>query len=419
MRSFGVRLPILAATAWAGIGLSVMGRDLGYSETIYLTPTVTTLTLPTTYVSSARIWYQPLMYPRLTYQPPTAFPVISPHLTSTSPHAGVDRLCNDRLPASAEGSWAGSGSSSDLCVASLCDRLSTVQLLLPAYYTTSYRATSYTPTIYRPTVLRISPGLGNFVHDAKFVGLRAGSVRYACGGVGLPELGGGISVRVGGSSDLFGSSVEQRRHEIGSRAGRSHDPTIPSSVGPPAERTGTPQPGERSVQRPAASEKRADSPPKPPAARNENRTQSHRFSRRRCAGCRNPTPAKASPGHREAASRPAAPDGQDPAEPDLKPAPIDNDAAPTAGTRSGPIYSTPRTLRPELRNVLVGRVESDAGEPLGEVSIAVARADNGSIRRTRHDQRFWQFRDPSRPTASGPSMSECPAARSTESARSR
>ena len=43
MRSFGVRLPILAATAWAGIGLSVMGRDYGYSETVYLTPTVATL----------------------------------------------------------------------------------------------------------------------------------------------------------------------------------------------------------------------------------------------------------------------------------------------------------------------------------------------------------------------------------------
>ena len=38
MRSFGVRLPILAATAWAGIGLSVLGRELGYSETSTLLP---------------------------------------------------------------------------------------------------------------------------------------------------------------------------------------------------------------------------------------------------------------------------------------------------------------------------------------------------------------------------------------------
>ena len=43
MRSFGVRLPILAATAWAGIGFSVLGGELGYGETIYVTPTVATI----------------------------------------------------------------------------------------------------------------------------------------------------------------------------------------------------------------------------------------------------------------------------------------------------------------------------------------------------------------------------------------
>ena len=100
------------------------------------------------------------------------------------------------------------------------------------------------------------------------------------------------------------------------------------------------------------------------------------------------TPAKAAPGA-PAATKPAA-GGGEAVEPDIRPAPIDN----TGGNRREslrPIYSTTRNIRPELRNVLLGRVESDAGEPLGEVSISVARADNTSIRHTGMTNAFGNF----------------------------
>ena len=56
-----------------------------------------------------------------------------------------------------------------------------------------------------------------------------------------------------------------------------------------------------------------------------------------------------------------------------------------------PIYPITRTLRPELRNVLVGRVESDSGDPQGEVSVSVTRADNTSIRRVGMTNAFGTF----------------------------
>ena len=68
MRSFGVRLPILAATAWAGIGFSVSGRDFGYSETVYVTPTVATVVWPTSYVAS-RSYVVPTAYSFPSYIP--------------------------------------------------------------------------------------------------------------------------------------------------------------------------------------------------------------------------------------------------------------------------------------------------------------------------------------------------------------
>ena len=174
------------------------------------------------------------------------------------------------------------------------------------------------------------------------------------------------------------------------------DPTIPSIVDPPQ----ADEPALKSSVQDGAGAKSstpdatADSPPTPPVARTRKEY--------RTAGSAGPDwndtgkdAAKAG-ATAPAAAKPAAPTAPsgDSNEPKLERAPDDK----TASTRRDtlrPIYPITRTLRPELRNVLVGRVESDSGEPLGEVPVSVTRADNTSIRRVGHDQRIWHIRDPS------------------------
>jgi hypothetical protein len=56
------------------------------------------------------------------------------------------------------------------------------------------------------------------------------------------------------------------------------------------------------------------------------------------------------------------------------------DAAGTIRRDAGKaVYSTVRQLRPERRSILIGRVESSAGEPLGEVPVTVTSRANGAI----------------------------------------
>jgi len=62
------------------------------------------------------------------------------------------------------------------------------------------------------------------------------------------------------------------------------------------------------------------------------------------------------------------------------PAPAGTDGSGTIRRESGKaVYSTPRTLRPERRNVLIGRVESSAGDPQGEVPVTVTSRSNNLI----------------------------------------
>ena len=73
MRSFGVRLPILAVTAWAGIGLSVSAMGYRYGETVYVSPTVATFGWPASYETTAAYVPThtaiPVTYPRHTATP--------------------------------------------------------------------------------------------------------------------------------------------------------------------------------------------------------------------------------------------------------------------------------------------------------------------------------------------------------------
>ncbi len=378
MRSFGVRLPILAATAWAGIGLSVLGRELGYSETVYLTPTVTTLALPTSYVA-----------PR-TYLTPTAY-----SFASYIPASYVDEplvLTSPRYVATAYQVRRGLFGRLRLVERPVVTSYATTYLpssyVLPTYYATSYRATSYTPTSYSATVFEY-PRLW----ESSYVSRSA----VDCDPVpcDTPVLASAYRNSSAASSieSAGAPTYSVPRSSGGSRSvpsGPVDDPTIPSNVGPPPEQPEQLSPiQDRS--KTSAAENRAESPPSPPVPQREQNTAAPLQQAPVTPAPATGAPAKASSAT-PAGSKPAPPaaPGNEPVELDVKPAPIDNTVSNRRETLR-PVYSTTRTLRPELRNVLVGRVESDGGEPLGEVSIAVARADNSTIRRTGMTNAFGNF----------------------------
>jgi len=160
------------------------------------------------------------------------------------------------------------------------------------------------------------------------------------------------------------------------------DPTIPSNVGPaPAEQPKTTIKSSPNDATKDAADARADSPPAAPKAKRELSTAQPTDGS--AAGA-----SKAGPGTKPA--QPVAP-GSERNEPVLEPAPgADNTGAATRRDNLRPIYST-RSPRLELRNVLIGRVESDAGEPLGEVPVTVTSRDNSAIRRDGMTNAFGNF----------------------------
>ena len=168
------------------------------------------------------------------------------------------------------------------------------------------------------------------------------------------------------------------------------DPTVPYNVDPAQAEEPTLRSSVQSSPKTATPEATADSPPKPPVPQKEKSTAplAQPAPVEKGSVTETPKAGAASP----AATKPAAPTAPsgDPVEPDLKPAPLDNTATNRRETLR-PIYPITRTLRPELRNVLVGRVESDSGDPLGEVSVSVTRADNTSIRRAGMTNAFGTF----------------------------
>jgi hypothetical protein len=375
MRSFGVRLPILAATAWAGIGFSVMGRDLGYSETVYLTPTVTTIALPTSYVTS-RSYFVPTAYSFPSYIPASYVdePVTLASTSYVTTGYQLRRGLLGRLR---------------LVERPVLARYATTYVpssyFLPTYYTTSYRVASYTPTTYSPTVYEY-PRVWASSYTSR------GAMDCEPVPCDTPVLASGYrnSAAAVSSESAAAPTYTVPRSSNGTKSvpsGPVVDPTIPSNVDPAPDEPEQLSPV-KDTAKTNALEKRADSPPTPPPASREQNTAAPIQSAPASPAPGTQTPAKAAPANAKPTA-PAAP-GADPVEPDLKPAPIDNNGSSRRETLR-PVYSTTRTLRPELRNVLIGRVESDSGEPLGEVSIAVEKADNRAIRRTGVTNAFGSF----------------------------
>src|SRR5262249_40223696 len=141
MRSLGIRLPLFAATAWAGISLSAWGMDLRYVDAIYVTPTTATVTLPSSYLL-------PTSYlATSSYVVPSAYVV--PSYVATS------------YVAEPVGLWPATYIATTYRRGLLGRRWLVERPVVAAYATTylptvdyvpTYYATSYRTRLYRPTV---------------------------------------------------------------------------------------------------------------------------------------------------------------------------------------------------------------------------------------------------------------------------
>ena len=76
MRSLSIRLALPVVSIWMGCGLSVWGMDVRYGETVYLFPTTTTVSVPTTYVATSTVAPSSYLLPAAFVMPsyyPTAY----------------------------------------------------------------------------------------------------------------------------------------------------------------------------------------------------------------------------------------------------------------------------------------------------------------------------------------------------------
>ncbi len=76
MRSLSIRLALPVVSIWMGCGLSAWGMDIRYGETVYLFPTTTTVSVPTTYVATSTVVPSSYLLPAALVVPsyyPTAY----------------------------------------------------------------------------------------------------------------------------------------------------------------------------------------------------------------------------------------------------------------------------------------------------------------------------------------------------------
>jgi len=177
------------------------------------------------------------------------------------------------------------------------------------------------------------------------------------------------------------------------------DPTIPSNVDPlrPDERTSTRTPGSDAAskaQTPATG--RADTPPVPQAVeqgpntlKNQTNQPAAKAAGAGAGGNTGAAKPDADATTKAKAATPTAPAGEQ-NDIDLRPAPGADSSGTIRRDVSKPVYST-RALRPERRNILIGRVESSAGEPQGEVPVTVTSRSNSSIHRDGLTNAFGGF----------------------------
>jgi len=373
MRLSYVRLPLLAATAWMGIGFSVWAMDIRYGETVFVTPTSTTFSLAPSYLVP-RSYVTPTAYVVPSYYS-TAYVVPSSlsttyiaeplsllpttYVATTYRRGLLGRRWLVERPVIAS---YGSAYFPSAYIASYGTSYIPSSYVLPTYYATSYRSRTYSPTVYEYPA----------VWETGAVIARRGDCDEV---VSAPTLSSPSSGMTGPRA-----SVSNNAPRIESR----EDPTIPSNVDTPPAAAGPRSLGSdaASAQNPAAT--RADTPPTPPNAgqdqampKNQQPTPPFRKPVEGAGDNSGTVRSTVEPAPKTKAAPPAAPGGEEKVP--LLPAPGADNSETTIRRDAGkPVYAV-RTLRPDQRrNVLIGRVETSGGDPQG-VPVSVTSRSNNAI----------------------------------------
>jgi len=374
MRLSYVRLPLFAATVLMGIGFSVRAMDIRYGETVYITPTSTTYSLAPSYVVASS-YVTPAAYVVPSYfstgyvvpssysttyiaEPVNLLPTTYVATTYRRGLLGRRWLVERPVTASYGTTYVPTSYATTYIPSSY---------VLPTYYTTSYGFRTYTPTVYEyPAVWETAAVIARGDCD---------EVVWTYP-VRPPASASGTSPRASASTRAAQSESNE-------------DPTIPSNVDPLLSRETTPP------RTPAAPVPGDNSPVVPTVEKGQAtpKTESKQATPKSGGGAgANPEASKtdADAAAKAKATPPSARSGEQ-NDTGLVPAP-GTDPSGTIRRESGKaVYSTPRTLRPERRNVLIGRVESSAGDPQGEVAVTVTSRSNNLIHRDGLTNAFGGF----------------------------
>ena len=416
MRSFGFRLPVFVAILWAGIGSTVWA--LGYHdtvETVYLTPTTTTVALPTSYVVSGS-WVEPTAYvlPRYYSTAYWADPVaVAPpsYVTTTRVRTGLlgrTRVVERSAIASYGTTYLPTSYSTYLPTSYSTYLPTSYSTYLPTSYSLApvYRTRSYLPTVLNyPVVWEsayvvppecVCPEVIASAVPARSAPSGTTSSRGSGGSRVVPSepadeaampsdvgpapgpaagVGAGGGFRGGAGSG--GQTEQGQRYPNDLPAARDNTPPTPPAPIPP-------NPTTEQQARPAQSPAPATATPKPASGGAPTEAQK---SSQSAAANPNAAGANANPA-RNPIQPPNAPGGTPG---DLNPLPPDGTAAAPRHEVQRPATLS-RTVRAPFRNVLTGIVQSRAsGEPEEGVRLTLTNPSDRSLNKVASTDAYGRF----------------------------
>jgi hypothetical protein len=371
MRSLSIRLALPVVSIWMGCGLSAWGMDVRYGETVYLLPTTTTVSVPTTYVATSTVVPSSYLLPAALVLPsyyPTAYIANDVVLAPTT-------YVETQYRQSLLGRLFGRARLVQRSVVATYPAYVPTTFTWPAYSATTYTvAREYAPTVFDSPV----------TYETAYLSSPASPCDEVVSSWRVP-------VKEAPSLRAPGLSASQGSKKVESQA--ADDSTISSNVVPePGAYTTLPNRGgaEETAKGKATSE--AESPPPPPVAEQPVEKAATKGAATKGAATKDAVTKDAVTKDKDAGSTKAAPQATPKTQ--VKPPVLQDDTqierAPGDTSRhevQKALYST--TTR---RNILFGKVESSAGgQPEEEVRVIVSNRSNRAIRHEGMSDAYGRF----------------------------
>jgi hypothetical protein len=391
MRAIGWRLPILAMIILALSSAPARAQEVLYLETADWIPTATALAVPTSYVAAA------------AYVVPTSYVVPTVYATAYLSESAMVEPTAYLTPTYYETRFRRRG----LFGRRLVETTRAYYIPTTAYYPTTY----YYPTTFRSAAV---------VDTAVLPTVYATSASTACCG----DVVGATTVRdvavitepARSAAPTSPAPRSTRREQAPLRSEPAEEESIPSNVPElPAREADAGPAGDAAGAQPAAEASKTQgnrvvTPPAPEVPRREQSTvrptpaapgstKAAAPGQGTTGGTGAGTGAAAQPKTQTRPASPAPAGDLPPVAPadggDLQPAPDERTAPQAGGQRresQKPVLTTPRTLRPELRNVLFGRVKArGTNEPEEGVRVNISNRQNTSESREALTDAFGRF----------------------------